>query len=251
MALGLLVEANESLERAARYTSPTALPAAFATAQERARALLEELRPRLSKVVFEVQGVDPTTPRLALGLDGRALPIAARSVPFLVNPGAHSLEVRVDGRLVEERRLEAREGQSERVVVSVTLPAASEAPPEPVRVAIPMPEPSRPAPPSLWQRPTFVTGLAMAGAGAVVGAVAGGFAIDRSAELADLCPDGRCPPSAHGALSEAETFAVVSTGGLVVAGVGAALALGTWLFAPSASRAPASQAVAPGALMSF
>jgi tetratricopeptide (TPR) repeat protein len=91
--------------------------------------------------------------------------------------------------------------------------------------------------------------LSLGGAGLIVGAVAGGVAIERKSTLDSVCTDRRCSPSDQSTGKQMRTAATVSTVGFVVGGVAAAA--GVVLIAlhdPGSEQAAAALHLGPASL---
>ena len=82
------------------------------------------------------------------------------------------------------------------------------------------------------------TGFGLAGAGLVLGGVAGGIALSEYQQLEDECPTLGC---SQDQIDEARTIAHVGTAGFVVAGVGAAVGLVALLISDDADPAVGAQ----------
>jgi hypothetical protein len=86
--------------------------------------------------------------------------------------------------------------------------------------------------------------FALGGAGAIAGGVFGGLAIKKRSELDGVCmPKDQCPATAQGTIDAMNTFATVSTVGVVTAGVG----VGVGVVLLVTGREPASSTPGPTA----
>lgn len=151
---------------------------------------------------------------LAERLDGR---------PIELDPGPHALRFELAGALPVEETVVLHVGAKGRLI-SVVFRAA----PPGGGTAVPRPTPTMPAPRGDGGEPTaeasfsplFWVGVGMAGAGLVIGAVAGGIAIGNKSDLDAQCATVGCTSAD---ITSAELPAHVSTFGFALAGAGAAL----------------------------
>lgn len=247
IARGHLVEAHEALERALRYTSAQPLPGAFIKAQAAARSLEAKLRPRLASVEITIAGVATEGP-VVVSIDNHALPQAALTQPYLVDPGRHNVTLAVAGAPVDERQVFLGEGES--LALSLGPPPTAKAPGRPAIAEPAIAEPAAsthapafrplrkpPASSNAEPQRLLVGGIVVAGLGIGVGAVTGLFALQRTAIVRAQCPNHACPPAAQETLIEAEALATASTTSFIVAGVGVAIAIGSYLVGPHPSTA--------------
>jgi hypothetical protein len=235
MDLGLLVEASESLRRAAKYHVTADAPEPFVKAQKEAEALLAELAPRIPslRVVVSVDAAED----LDVRLDGRSIPRAALAQPYAVDPGAHVLTLvgrDAAGAPRSEQRVQVTEGAS--MTVQLTAPRAPHAPPPATNVA-PSAAPESAAAPSDASPPrapgarvAIVSGLVVAGAGAAVGTAAGIVSFAKTSDARAQCRSGACGPATYGTLDQAGTFATVADVAFVITGAGLATAAVGWLW---------------------
>jgi len=222
LKLGRLVAALSSLDRVARENLGPTPPKAFVTAQQRATALLAELKPKLGSLRVDATGARDD---VSFTVDGAELKAAALGLDRPVDPGKHVIEATLaDGRRIR-REVIVAEGSSQSV--SLDLPAAA----------------PQPAAGSTVARAGMTTGndgsrsdgLRTVGWGLVVGGgvalvASGAFAAMTLSSKSDLdaaCADKRCPASAEGDYDAAKTTATLSG---VALGVGVvAVAAGVYL----------------------
>lgn len=82
-----------------------------------------------------------------------------------------------------------------------------------------------------WLLPVSCIGFGLGSAGLVSGAVTGGLALAKSAELEKACaPDGTCPAYRSGEIESMQALSHASTASWVVAGVGLAAGIGALVF---------------------
>ncbi len=213
--LGLLVEARDTALAIGRITPRPSEPKAEEDARDEAARMAEALGSRIPTLEVVVDGVDDPLSYTVL-VDGMQVPPAAARLPRKANPGQHQIVVHADGYFDAKAVVALAESQAAHVPVhlerdpSWTPPAKVVAPaaiaPPPKLVAPPPPPSPRGAHPLLW------VGVATAGAGLVVGTVAG---VDVLATKGDCVKSltRRCPTA----------VANVSNVGFAVAGAGAIL----------------------------
>ncbi len=203
--LGMLVEARETLHRILAEPTTEDDPEPFRDARKKAEALDEELDGRLASLRLLVVGLAPGT-AISIRLDRDEVPEAALALPLRVNPGHHRIVVKAAG---QELTREVDTGEHAAIDVELKFAAAS------ASVAR-AEQPSSPAQGDSRERsqaiPTLAyVGGAVAGAGIVVGSVAGVLALSDKHAAEKGCVADRCPPSTWSDLNGAHTFATVST----------------------------------------
>lgn len=240
-ALGRLVEARDAFLRVLRYPRQESEPSAFAKARTRADERARELAARIPKLTVVIEGDATDAP--VVRIDGRVISAALVGQPLSVDPGERRVQIEAPGMLPADRTVALAEGQSEEIVLRLTvdpdaLPLDPSPGPEPAA-------PADPAPPSPGGVPIFATiGFSIGAAGLVVGAVTGGLSLAKTASLDETCGgDAICPIEAQGAIDEAELFANVSNVGFAVAGAGVLFGV-IALFTLDAD-APAESALVP------
>lgn len=218
--LGRLVEASERYLGVTRMELDAGASDAFRKAQVDAGKEREALQARIPSLHLTVGGAGDAS----VTLDGKPLPAALVGAAFPVDPGPHVVVVTRD-RTSKTERFQLREGEERRL--AITLDVAP--------------------PPTSGLKVAGIAGVALGGAGLVVGAVAGGIALSTNSELAAVCKPG-CPPSEKDKLAGYETTKALTTSGLVVGGVllgAGALMIGLAPSSPSSGRAASSPAVVP------
>lgn len=179
------------------------------------RAQLDELAPRLSKLVLELPHADPDT---EVFVDGKPLGQATWGTPLPLDPGTHALEVRAPGKKPWTRDAKIPEEPGS---VILEVPALQDAPDD----AAPEPTPTEPSPPSDDDGSTQrVLGFVVGGVGLVgigVGAVFGLQTFSKQSDSEDHCVDTRCDQEGVDLRDEASTTGLISTIGF---GAGVALA---------------------------
>jgi hypothetical protein len=231
MMIGELVEARDVLLSIERIPTSASESPKAAHARVEARALAEQLRPRIPALRVTFKPVPKGTPRITI--DGAAIPQEALVVPRRLNPGKHAVVAELDGaRATSEIAL--AEGEAKTLTLTLdgggtrTDPVARAGPSGPER------PPTAPGPGTL-----FYVGLGTAGVGVVVGTVTGVVALSKAGSLETACPDARCPRSAAGDLDTSRTMGTISTIAFAVAAAGAGVALVAWLARPTSGHASA------------
>ena len=206
-----LVEGTENLNRVVREQLGPSAPAVFRDAQERARSVLAEARPRLAKLMITVHGAD-AAPK-SVTLDGEPVPDASLDVNRPADPGAHVIEASAPGFKVSRATVTLTEGGAD--AVTLTLERDPNAP---VRRA-PFPGSGTPAsdePRSSRRGPAIVAlvgGTVVLGAGVVFGLLA----LGKKSDLDAACTDKVCPTAAsQDTIDSGKTFAAASTVGIAV-----------------------------------
>ncbi|XYH94120.1 tetratricopeptide repeat protein [Sorangium sp. So ce1128] len=245
-----------SVEEVARREGPPEREA-FARAQ---RAALEE---RLARIELRM-AAPPASLRLTL--DGEPLNGAALNAPFPIDPGRHRVAAAAPGKKAWSTAVEVPPEQASIVVAIPALEDAPPAAPEPRSApagappgalaprAAAAPRPREPKPPAESTGTMLMAmGFSVGAVGLMVGAVAGAVTLSKSAALAEVCTDDRCPPSRSGELSTAKTLANVSNAGFAVLAVGAGVGVAGLLMLPSRSstagaRAALTPVLGPGSI---
>jgi hypothetical protein len=229
-----LVKRNLLVEAANRYFEVVGLQvpqgdaAVQRQAQTDAQTELEQLRPRIPRLLIRVSGADPA--ELTLSIDGQATPASIIGKPRLVNPGPHRVEAKV-GALQKAATVELVPAQE----AAVDLDFARAAPkPRPVTASPPALVASSGSPRRTWGW----IGVGVGGAGLALGGVMGALALDKHASIENsgACSDGRCPADKQSDVTRLNTFRVASSVGLIAGGVLAGTGIVLLLTAPSSER---------------
>lgn len=241
VGLGKLVAAQENYHSILREELPANAPEAFVQAKTDATKELAALTPQVPWVILSVDGArDISQAKVMVGED--LVPPAALGVKRAIDPGEHLVRVELKGYLPVEKRFSVAPGTTAQVGVTL-VPA----PQGPAKGTVGPVEP----PPSgglfPHQNTVGIVLLGVGSAGVLVGAVTGGLALQKHADLeaAGCTPEG-CPASQQEALGSYHTLGTVSTAGFITGGVGLAAGLVLVLTAPKAPKKPeATQARAP------
>ena len=219
ISTGKIVEGTENLNRVIREVLPATAPPPFFAAQERAKVLYAEAKPKIAmlKIAVAVQpGVEPI-----VSIDGERVPVANLNTNRPTNPGPHQIEATAVGFKKASAKVVLAEGGSDSV--ALTLEADPNAPKEEQVGAKPL----VPPPAERQQKSSIVPPVIAFGVGAAgiaVGAIFGAMALGKKGELEDACGPTKtaCPTSSKDDLSSGKTFGTVSTVGFIVGGVGVA-----------------------------
>ncbi len=231
MALGHLVEARDAAEAVRRAPAAEGEPEVFRMARKAAGALDDELVKRIPALRVRVTG-NPAQVKI----DGTPIPLPALIAPFKVNPGHHVIVATAAG---HDARVEVDVAEGQTTPVDVASPEAASTPPSdataPIDAAADGTEERHPPPIVPWLR---WGGLGLAAVGVAVGTVTGVIAIGAKNSAQRGCVNGMCPPPTWNDLDTARTTSTVSTVGFCAAGVGAGLAVVSFLLAPEKAAAP-------------
>lgn len=243
VALGLLVEARDSIAEIRQEPQKADEPQPFKEAREKAEELDSSLRGRVPALTIAVHGAAPDA-KPTITVDGVTIPDDLVGLPRSVDPGHHVVVVTTSNGQGKQE-VDVREG--EKKPVDVTL-VATENPAQPAQVPEtppPAPETPPPAPePTTTRshRPTLLTyaGFALAGVGIAAGTTTGLMSMSTTSSLSSSCPNHVCGPSSYSDLDSANTMALLSTISFAAAGVGAAVAVVSMIVGhEEASPAPA------------
>ena len=215
-ALGRLVEAREVARSVADIPPRPNASVALVDARRRAAELANALTGSIPTLVFRAPAPGITT---TVTVDDK--PVSPQHYGgYPVDPGAHTVTIVRPGAKPVTTVVTLSEGQRE----TIRLAPAAAAPPPPAAANSDGGDDAG----GVVMGPVAWTGVAVTGVGLLVGAVAGGITLSRSADLEPLCTAGDgndCPPPYHQDREDTLLTAHVSTAGIVVAGLGAGVAL--------------------------
>jgi hypothetical protein len=222
--VGQIVEAREVCLYIARM--PTAGDETEKSVEARTEAahLAEELRPRIPTLRVKIEGL-PADESAHLSIDGVSVPDAALTEPQKVDPGKHTVAIRVgEGPTAREARGAGmvNEGQAGEVTLTV--------PPKPA-VVVPVVGPDAPQPRPSRTGPLLVKiGFGTAIAGGSLALIAGFSAINKANGLAGECPYNHCPPGTPTSdLEASRTWATVTNVAVVIGSAGVVVGIiGLW-----------------------
>jgi hypothetical protein len=228
---GQIVEAREVCLYIARIPTASDETEKSVEARTEAARLAEELRPRIPTLHVKIDGL-PRDETAHLSVDGVGVPDVALTEPLKVDPGKHTVVVRVgEGAASREARGEGVVAEGQAGEVSLTVPP-------PRAVVVPVgPAPEAPPPHVSPVGPVLVkVGFGVAVASAVVVAIAGGEAISKSNKLSGECKNEQCDVLHGGTadLKSAESWATVANVAFAVTAAGAVVGLiGLWRSRPT------------------
>lgn len=222
-ALGLLVEARDTLQAVLRTPVTSDEPEVFRAARANAATFDEALEKRIPALRISVTGAATGGP-LQVSVDAIQVAVPALAGPFKVNPGRHVVSAAAAGAEAHEE-VEVVDGQ----IASVTLTLS--APSEPQRVDVAEAPVESPSPREgksnqrAWAVAVGGAGVALVGVGAFFGV----RTLSDKATVEDNCNTSlsRCTPTGENAKASRSTAEAVSTiatlGGVAAMGVGAYL----------------------------
>lgn len=221
-----LADAREIALDVARIPVATDETEKSAQARQDAAALAERLKARIPTLVTRIVTATKSSADLFLTIDGARVPEAAVTAPHKLNPGTHELRAHYEGGDEVRATVVLLEGETQKVELA----------PPPPKVTV-----KRGASESQKTMAPVYVAFGVAGAGVVVGTIAGLVTLSDTKDLENQCQAnaGRygCPPPLWGKLDEASMLGTISTIGFVVAGAAAAFGLGWWIFAPEGKAA--------------
>lgn len=232
-ALGLLLEARETLARVMRIAPRPGEPAAFVTARKQADALNGELAARIPSVTVVVANAEPgTTPQIVF--DGETVPPAAAQAPRKVNPGKHAIVVRA-GSIEKTEEVSVVEKDAKTVTIDLAK-AAPQPPPKPTDQGTT----GSASDGSTWKI-VMIGGFALGAVGVGVGSVTGIMSISKVNDVTPDCDGNRCPSDRKADIDSAKDLGAISTIAFIAGGVGVALGVtGLILSGKSGSEPPPS-----------
>jgi hypothetical protein len=202
-------------------------------------ALLPANDPRLAETTKLIDALSGRVPRLAIALapdtpaeatvrvDGEE--VARKDLgSVLVDPGRHTISLRVPGRVDATVEIDAAEGDRKRVELAPG-PIDAAATPTPASEP-PARSPAVPDEPAAEDDTLFAAGLGVGAVGvasAIAAGVTGGLIIANDSTIKDDCPDQRCNQEGIDLVDTNNTLLVVNavTFGVAAAGIGVGAAL--------------------------
>ncbi len=202
LGMGHILEGREALLDASHLPHQDGESDKAQQARDEAGRLAEEARARIASVKVEYGGAPAATP--VLTIDGVVIPPAAAGAPRMLDPGHHVVVARAAGKM-GRAEVDLRDGEQR--TVSLTLDQRDPA----VRGE---------GTGHLVPGPLVYIGFSVAGAGLLVGAGTGMAAFITADTVKGECPNGLCPPSAHGDRQASEALGTISTIAFAVGGAG-------------------------------
>lgn len=233
VALGLLVEARETLGRVHRLPVQAKEPPPFREARQKAEQLDESLDARIPALTIVVKG------GVGAKLTVDDIPVSAALVglPLRVNPGRHMIIANLPTAR-GETEIAIAEGEKKEAAITLVQKIGSDSPP---------PEDSTDAAPKS-SRGSYVPAIlafGLAGAGAVVGGITGAMTFAKQSDLAKACPNHTCGPGQYGDVDSANALAMVSTISFIAAGSTAVLGVVLFFVAKPSSKPTSAAKVQP------
>jgi len=246
VALGLLVEARDTLAQIMTSAPSPREPAQFREARTQAQTLDASLEPRVPTVTVTVSGAKEGAP-VSLSVDGVAVPSAVIGLPRRLNAGHH---VMIATTSTQEGRAEVDVAEGDKKEVPIAL--ATVAKPTPI-VEKPIEEEKPPPPPEPHRSLVVpIVLFSIGGASLVAGGITGAMELAQQSSLSTSCPNKVCPPSQYGALDSTNTLATISTVTLIAGGAFVAAGVITLLVmkpsAPTAAQAHVEPWIGLGSL---
>ncbi len=227
-ALGQPVEAQETWLSVARMKVDPKESDNAKSARAEAASLAQQIAPKIPSLVVRVEGV-PSGATPTVTVDGASVPVEALGLPRKVDPGEHVVVGRVGDGPEEKRTVTLKESESQTVTLTfaggpavVAPPVVAAKPAEELKKQPPSPAASPQTEVRKKTNPIVYIGFGVGAAGLVVGTVGGLVTFSQKGDLDTLCTGLVCDPSARKIVSNARTWATVSTIGFVVGGVGIA-----------------------------
>lgn len=193
-----------------------------------AKAELDALTPRIPSLVITLVAAPPGEPQLSV--DGQEFSSALLGEALPVNPGAHTILVRIGARDAS-KQVEVNESQRRRVRLHFDAQAA----PDPLDVAVP--EKGRENGPSARRIASYAT-LGLGIAGVALGATSGVLAMLKKSDLEDsgACSGNNCYRGHSDDVGSYNTLRTVSTIGFVAGAALSGVGITLLLTEPSQTR---------------
>lgn len=244
---GHYIAAEEAYNRIIRTGLPPGAPAPFVKALEDAKQEITAVGPHIANVTLTVTGCDNPT----VTLDGAPVSSLVLGVKRPIDPGSHELKAEAAGCKPNSATFTVADGketsatltlQKEATAQATTTTTTTATPTTATPTPAPTPTPT-PTPPAAdtgssgnGMRIAGWVGIGVGGAGLVMGAITGGVALGKHGDLANVCSNGTCPPSAQDTLDSYHLMGALSTVGFIVGGVGLAAGVTMLLLAPSSHK---------------
>lgn len=241
--VGQIVRGTENLNRVVREQLAPTAPAAFKTAQERAKKVLDSALPRIAYLTVKIQ---PSTVAANVTVDRAAVPTALIGAERPTDPGTHEVVATATGYSESRQSVTLAEGAHQEVTLTLAQDASAQNTPLNTNtttlpaegtgsIALTPAAPPPAAAPASRDNSLAIFALGVGGAGLIAGTVTGILAITKKNDLE--CPSKQCPPSQHDKLDSANTMAMISNVGFGVGIVG--VAVGTVLLVAGGKKTEA------------
>jgi hypothetical protein len=239
-AMGMLVEACDTIANIRKLPSSPTDPAPFQEARNKAEDLDAQIESKIPALNITVTGAAAgETPSIVV--DGIPIPAAAVGLPRKVDPGRHTIVAKgANGR--GEQTVDVKEGDQKDVQITLVSASDTSAPGEVQDQSAHTDQPADNGPPKS-HTPDLITwiGAGVGGAGLVAGSITGLMSISLVGQLKSNCPMMQCVGNTSGGndYASASSLATLSDVFFVVAGVGAGVAVASLILGhPEAEAAP-------------
>jgi hypothetical protein len=234
IAMGLLLEARDTLTALLVTKPKPGEPAPFAEARTEAKGLNDDVAARIPSLRIMIRGV-PDTGEPTVRVDGVDVPYKALLVPRRLNPGAHEVVARYNGHDIREQATLREREQKELLLNFEGTPP----PPPPQPQPQPIVETHGSSGVSTGRTLLFVGG-GVAAAGLVVGTISGILAISHKNAAEAGCTDGKCPQPTFADIDASRTAGNISTVAFIAAGVGVGVGIAGLVLGSSEDKDHAS-----------
>jgi hypothetical protein len=236
-ALGLLVEARDTVASIRRTPSKPGDPEPFNEARRRADELDWALEGRVPTLTVVVLGATPIPP--VLSMDGVVVPAATVGLPRSVDPGHHVILVRA-GPAQAQLEIDLAEGERRQLSLAPVAPGPG-ADESPGSLAPAQPSSGRAGERSHAPGAVTYAGLGVGVVGLAVGIVGGAISWSDKSSLRAECPGLVCPPGQPSRdLDSANTMAVISNVSFILAGIGAGIGIASIVVGTPGPASPAA-----------
>jgi len=222
VALGHFVDARDVLTSIERMPKKPDESEKAADARKEAAQLAQELQPKLASLTVNASPGETEPP--IVSVDGADIPKDAAHTARVVDPGHHVVKVHSNSKSGQVE-IDLKEGEQRSIDVPLTVDTP----------VAPTPQKTKLVPsPLVW------AGFSVGALGVIVGGVTGVIALSKASTVKGECPNGQCPPSAHGDLNLTNAMSTTSTIAFIVGAVGVGVGV-VGLF--TSKREPAPEAV--------
>lgn len=235
-ALGLLVEARDTLLQVSRYPQKADEPKAYSRARERAVEHAPVLAARIPSIAIVVSGIEESTP-IQGSIDGDVIPAAAVGIPRKVNPGKHTVRVSAPGYVDATTEVTVREAENAQARLSLEKGPSKAATPfvpaTPGETVLPVaPAPPEPPPPAPSNTLAYF-GFGLGAVGIVAGSITGLLAFSKTSDIKSNCTGNQCDPRYESDINSSKMMGTISTISFAVGVVGAGVGVVALLTGPS------------------
>lgn len=225
-ALGMLVEARDTLLAVARDAPPAKEPAAFTKARAEAKERAPALVARIPAVRVNVQGPPPSA-TIEVRVDDAPVAGAAASLPRKVNPGKHTIAASSPGFSLASTAVDVKEGETRDVNLTLEASASGAAAAAALAGSAtttagtpgPASGPAQGAPgadtgtagTASKTSPLVYVGFGLGGAGIVAGSITGLLSLSHASSAKTNCQDQTCTSAAQDDIDSSKSLGTIST----------------------------------------